>query len=242
MTRPTSANRTMQATSASHSMTTAVFLRAREGVGGAESDGGRRWVSCDMVPSSPLRGTSPTVEGSEAVSRTGQRAGKACVAITARPPRGRRTGGHHVEHCLHAHVHPRGKDAKGKPAKIYTAEDMTQERPDLDYVQRSLKTRLKEHGVAASCLADVGAKRSGFKVKKRGCTIEVSVEGKALGKAKLDFGEPAMHGADPCAAEFEVKWYALPKASGYLLEVDAVEGDDPAMGRFTLGTTHAIFR
>ncbi len=72
--------------------------------------------------------------------------------------------------------------------------------------------------------------------------ISVSSGGKKLGKVAFKFGEPAMHGAKPCSAEFELTWFALPGAKAYLVEVAAVEGDDPAMGRFVLARSHAVVK
>jgi hypothetical protein len=130
--------------------------------------------------------------------------------------------------------------AAGKTVKLYTADDVTAERPDLDYVPRSLRVILEKHGVVAKCLPPIRAASKKIVTTASGCGVKVTVDGKSVGTAKISFGESAMHGADPCDGQFKLTWYELPAKRGYLVEAASVMEDDPAMGSFVLGMGHAL--
>ena len=129
--------------------------------------------------------------------------------------------------------------ASGKLEKPYTADDTTAERPDLDYIQRSLRTILEKHGVDRKCLTPIRPANKKLVAKRSGCGVKVAVDGKSLGTAKFSFGEEAMHGSDPCDGNFELSWYELP-GGRYFVEATSVMEDDPAMGSFVLGRGHAV--
>ena len=130
--------------------------------------------------------------------------------------------------------------AVGKMEKLYDADDTTAERPDLDYVQRSLRAILEKRGVAIKCLSPLRPASKRIVTKASGCGVKVTVDGKPFGTAAFSFGEAAMHGADPCDGSLELTWYELTGGSGYLIEATSVMEDDPAIGSFVLGKGHSV--